>query len=112
MKEALSYKEKLQKGFDNEYLTLLIKVYFGVESFVRVEEIWEPTYKEGPIMHIIYFVANKKVPRETLDKNMRDFLSASGLSFSFSVLLIPICFYGEDVNEITYNEEQVACQNP
>lgn len=57
-------------------------------------------------------MANKKVPRETLDKNMRDFLSASGLSFWFSVLLIPICFYGEDVNEITYNEEQVACQNP
>lgn len=111
MSRALSVKDTIQKGFDNEYVSLFAKVYFGGDSSIKVEEIWEPSYKVGPIMHIVYFVSNKEVPRETLDKNMRDFLEASELSFPFSVLLIPICFYGENVNEITYNEEQVAYQN-
>lgn len=58
-------------------------------------------------MYIVYIVANRQTSRETLDKNLADFKSyiMAGVKLPFNVLIVPVSFYEERVDENSSNEE-------
>lgn len=97
-------KEILEEVFSSEGTSFLLKLYFGKEAEAVVDAIWDPTVQDFPIMHIIYIVTRQEQPREILEKRMEEFKRYID-PFPPNVLIIPVCFIKEIVNEDNATEE-------
>ena len=105
--QSSSYLKTLERAFTHESVLFIARIYFGHGATIKVDAIWEPSVQEAPIMYIVYIVANRQTSRETLDKNLADFKAyiMSGVKLPFNVLIVPVSFYEERVDENSSNEE-------
>ena len=108
-----NYANLLEKAFTNETVLFVIRVYFGRDATIKVDSLWEPSYQESPVMYIVYIVANKHMSIKEINRAFKDLKDniLQGVVLPPNVLIVPVSFYKEFVNETSPDEESCTIEN-
>lgn len=108
-----NYANLLEKAFTNETVLFVTRVYFGRDATIKIDSLWEPSYQESPVMYIVYIVANKHMSIKEINRAFKDLKDniLQGVVLPPNVLIVPVSFYKEFVNETSPNEESCTIEN-
>ena len=108
-----NYANLLEKAFTNETVLFVTRVYFGRDATIKIDSLWEPSYQESPVMYIVYIVANKHMSIKEINRALKDLKDSilQGVVLPPNVLIIPVSFYKEFVNETSPDEEPCTIEN-